>query len=136
MSRVKQGFRVELAPTAEQRSRLSQHAGLSRVVENFCLSLIRATLSQRDAERSYGVPDEQLTSVPWSAPELEKAWRAAHPALYPWFIEAGLSSRVPKEACRVRAAGLRNWANIRLSPGVSSDRTTGSRSSVTSRQCT
>ncbi|SDL44482.1 Helix-turn-helix domain-containing protein, partial [Nonomuraea maritima] len=28
----RQGFRVELAPTLEQRARLGQHAGLSRVV--------------------------------------------------------------------------------------------------------
>ncbi|MET7395670.1 RNA-guided endonuclease TnpB family protein [Dactylosporangium sp. NPDC005572] len=113
MSHGKQGFRVELDPTAEQRVRLGQHAGLSRVVENFCLALVKATLSQRDAERSYGVPDEQLTPLPWSAPALEKAWRAAHPTLFPWFSEAGLSSRVPKEACRVRAAGLKNWADSR-----------------------
>ncbi|PWU43530.1 transposase [Micromonospora globispora] len=110
MSRVKQGYRVELAPTAKQRSRLAQHAGLSRVVENFCLALVKAALDQREAERSYGVPDELLTPVPWSAPALEKAWRAAHSTLFPWFGAEGLSSRVPKEACRVRAAGLKNWA--------------------------
>lgn len=113
MTRVKQGFRIELKPTAEQRARLGQHAGLSRVVENFCLALVKAALSQRDAERSYGVPDALLTPVPWSAPALEKAWRAAHPDLFPWFGEGGLSSRVPKEACRVRAAGLKNWADSR-----------------------
>lgn len=113
MSRTKQGFRVELRPTAEQRVRLGQHAGLSRVVENFCLELVKAALDQRDAERSYDIPDDQLTPVPWSAPALEKAWRAAHPTRYPWFTEAGLSSRVPKEACRLRAAGLRNWADSR-----------------------
>jgi putative transposase len=83
------------------------------VVENFCLALVKAALSQRDAERSYGVPDALLTPVPWSAPALEKAWRAAHPDLFPWFGEGGLSSRVPKEACRVRAAGLKNWADSR-----------------------
>jgi putative transposase len=113
VSRTKQGFRVELAPTGEQRSRLAQHAGLSRVVENFCLALVKAALSQRAAERSYGVPDELLTRVPWAAPALEKAWRAAHPTAFPWFAAEGLSSRVPKEACRVRAAGLRNWAGSR-----------------------
>ncbi|WP_406046042.1 transposase [Micromonospora sp. NBC_00898] len=113
MSRVKQGFRIELAPTAQQRARLAQHAGLSRVAENFCLALVKAALDQRTAERSYGVPHEHLTPVPWSAPALERAWRAAHPTRYPWFTEAGLSSRVPKEACRVRAAGLKNWADSR-----------------------
>jgi putative transposase len=110
---VKQGFRVELRPTLEQRSRLGQHAGLSRVVENFCLERVTAALDQRAAEKTYGVPDADLTTVPWSAPALERAWRAAHPARFPWFLEAGLSSRVPKEACRVRAAGLKNWADSR-----------------------
>ncbi|MEV0811156.1 RNA-guided endonuclease TnpB family protein [Micromonospora sp. NPDC050200] len=113
MSRAKQGFRVELNPTDEQRVRLGQHAGLSRVVENFCLALVKAALGQREAERSYGVPEELLTAVPWSAPAMEKAWRATHPTMFPWFAEAGLSSRVPKEACRVRAAGLKNWADSR-----------------------
>src|SRR5260370_388913 len=31
----KQGYGVELAPTVAQRQRMGQHAGLSRVVENF-----------------------------------------------------------------------------------------------------
>jgi putative transposase len=113
VSRIRQGFRVELNPTAQQRVRLGQHAGLSRVVENFCLALVKAALDQRAAERTYGVPEEHLTPVPWSAPALEKAWRVAHPRLFPWFVEAGLSSRVPKEACRVRSAGLKNWADSR-----------------------
>lgn len=109
MSTVKQGFRVELAPTLEQRERLGQHAGLARVVENFCLEIVKAALEQREAEKTYGVPDAYLTPVPWSAPALERAWRAAHPDRFPWFIEEGLSSRVPKEACRVRAAGFKNF---------------------------
>jgi putative transposase len=113
VKRAKQGFRVELDPTAGQRVRLGQHAGLSRVVENFCLELVKAALEQRDAERTYGVPDEHLTPVAWSAPALEKAWRAAHPDRFPWFTAEGLSSRVPKEACRMRAAGLKNWVDSR-----------------------
>jgi putative transposase len=36
-------------------------------------------------------------------------WRAEHRTLHPWFADSGLSSRVPKEACRLRAAGLKNW---------------------------
>lgn len=111
MVTVKQGYRVELRPTAEQRRRLGQHAGLSRVVENFCLELVRAAMDQRAAEKTYGVSDADLTRVPWTAIDLEKAWRTVHPDRFPWFAEAKLSSRVPKEACRVRAAGLRNWAD-------------------------
>jgi putative transposase len=110
---VRQGFRVELAPTPEQRARLGQHAGLSRVVENFCLEMVRAGLAQRAAEKTYGISGQDLTPVPFSAAALERAWRAAHPTRYPWFAAEDLSSRVPKEACRVRAAGLRNWADSR-----------------------
>nr|WP_222719141.1 RNA-guided endonuclease TnpB family protein [Actinokineospora xionganensis] len=104
-----QGFRVELAPTDEQLTRLAQHAGLSRLVENFALERVKSALDQRDAETSYGVPDAQLTPVPWTAPALAAAWRAAHPKRFPWFT----GSRVPKEACRLRAAGFRNFFDSR-----------------------
>ncbi|GAA0396993.1 hypothetical protein Acor_62170 [Acrocarpospora corrugata] len=110
---LRQGFRVALAPTPEQRRRLGRHAGLSRVVENFCLERVKAALDQREAEKSYGVADKDLAPVPWSAPALERAWRAAHPDRYPWFLDEGLSSRVPKEACRVRAAGFKNFFDSR-----------------------
>lgn len=106
---TRQGYRIELAPTPAQAARLGQHAGLSRVVENFCLEKVRAALAQREAEQSYGIPSAELTSVPWSAPALERLWRAEHADRYPWFTAEGLSSRVPKEACRVRAAGFKNF---------------------------
>jgi putative transposase len=109
VSRAKQGFRVELAPTIEQVEAMGRHAGLSRFVENFCLDKIRAAFAQRAAEQTYGVPAARLTRAPWTAVDLEKLWRAEHPDVAPWFAESGLSSRIPKEACRLRAAGLRNW---------------------------
>jgi putative transposase len=106
-----QGFRVELAPTPVQADRLAQHAGLHRVVFNHCLAHVKAVLGQRAAEKTYGIPDDELTpAVGWSAPALEKYWRATHREVYPWFGEEGLSSRVPKEACRALAAALSNWA--------------------------
>ncbi|WP_017590937.1 RNA-guided endonuclease InsQ/TnpB family protein [Nocardiopsis potens] len=105
----KQGLRCELAPTGEQAVAMGRHCGLSRVVENFCLETVRKKYAQRKAEESYGITGEDLTKVPWSAPALEREWRAAHPERYPWFSQGGLSSRVPKEACRVRAAGLKNY---------------------------
>ncbi|GAA2209538.1 IS200/IS605 family element RNA-guided endonuclease TnpB [Nonomuraea monospora] len=110
---TRQGLRVELAPTVEQRSRLGRHAGLSRVVENFCLEKVRAALEQREAEKTYGVCETDLTPVPWSAPALERLWRRQHRDRYPWFTAEGLSSRVPKEACRVRAAGFKNFFDSR-----------------------
>ncbi|GAA3115373.1 hypothetical protein GCM10010466_03020 [Planomonospora alba] len=50
----RQGFRIELDPTPDQRARLGRHAGLSRVVGNFCLEKVRAALDQRQAEKTYG----------------------------------------------------------------------------------
>nr|CEL14378.1 Mobile element protein [Kibdelosporangium sp. MJ126-NF4] len=88
---------------------MGRHAGLSRVVENFCLDTVRKKWSQRRAEESYGIIGDDLTTVPWTGPALEREWRAAHQALFPWFTEERMSSRVPKEACRVRAAGLANY---------------------------
>ncbi|WP_017595943.1 RNA-guided endonuclease InsQ/TnpB family protein [Nocardiopsis potens] len=105
----KQGVRFELAPTGEQAVAMGRHCGLSRVVENFCLETVQKKYAQRKAEETYGIREEELTKVPWSAPALEREWRAAHPERYPWFSQGGLSSRVPKEACRVRAAGLKNY---------------------------
>lgn len=88
---------------------MGRHAGLSRVVENFCLEIVRKKWAQRRAEESYGIPEQQRTAVPWSASALEREWRAAHAERFPWFAEGSLSSRVPKEACRVRAAGFNNY---------------------------
>jgi putative transposase len=82
-ARSLQGYRIELAPTPEQCIRLAQHAGLARVAENFYLEQVRAVLAQRAAEVSYGVAEAELTGVPWSAPQLEALWRAAHPDRYP-----------------------------------------------------
>jgi putative transposase len=104
-----QGFRVEVSPTVEQRAAMGRHAGLSRVVENFCLDKIRAAFAQRAAEQTYGIPAAQLTKAPWTAVDMERLWRAEHRTVAPWFADSGLSSRIPKEACRLRAAGLKNW---------------------------
>jgi putative transposase len=105
----KQGFRVELSLTDEQTVAASRHAGLSRVVENFALETVKKAWHQRNAEKTYDIPEERLTKIPWSAPALETAWRQAHPQRFPWFAEGKLSSRIPKEACRVRAAGFKNY---------------------------
>ncbi|MFH8383947.1 RNA-guided endonuclease InsQ/TnpB family protein [Kitasatospora sp. NPDC018058] len=109
----KQGLRYELAPDAGQAVLMGRHCGLSRVVENFCLETVRKKWAQRKAEETYGITGDDLTKVPWSAPALEKEWRAKHPDLFPWFGEGKLSSRIPKEACRVRAAGFSNYLKSR-----------------------
>ncbi|MEV6333300.1 RNA-guided endonuclease TnpB family protein [Nocardia vinacea] len=109
----KQGVRFELAPDPEQAVAIGRHCGLSRMVENFCLEIVGKTWAQRKAEETYGLSGDELTKVPWTAPALEKHWRAAHPTRYPWFTENKMSSRVPKEACRMRAAGFANYLKSR-----------------------
>ncbi|GIF77415.1 hypothetical protein Asi02nite_69330 [Asanoa siamensis] len=86
-----------------------RHAGLSRFVENFCLDKILDALAARRAEEERGVAAAERTKVPWTAMDLERLWRSEHPTVAPWFAESKLSSRVPKEACRLRAVGLMNW---------------------------
>jgi len=106
-----QGFRVELAPSANQVRRLAQHAGLHRVVFNHGLARVKAVMDQRAAEKTYGIAMADLTpSMNWSAPAIERYWRATHAEEFPWFTADGLSSRVPKEACRALSAALSNWA--------------------------
>ncbi|MFJ2518961.1 helix-turn-helix domain-containing protein [Cellulosimicrobium cellulans] len=74
-----QGFKVELGPTRDQVGRLAQHAGLHRVVFNHGLAHVKAVMGQRAAEKTYGIGDAELTpAVGWSAPALEKYWRATH----------------------------------------------------------
>ena len=100
MSRTRQGFRVELSPTAEQKTVMGRHAGLSRVVENFCLDRIKAAFGQRKAEESYDIPADQLTRVPWTAVDLERLWRQAHPSCI-----RGSARRDCPPGCRRRPAG-------------------------------
>lgn len=58
----KQGYRVELAPEAEQVVAMGRHCGLSRVVENFCLEVVQKRWAQRKAEESYGLAAESSNS--------------------------------------------------------------------------
>jgi len=103
-------FALDLTP-AQDRAVLS-HAGAARVAHNWALARVRAVMDQRAAERSYGVPDDQLTAaVSWSLPALRKAWNAAKPAVAPWWAQCS------KEAFNTGLDGLaralKNWADSR-----------------------
>ena len=74
-----------------------------------------AAFAERAAEQTYGASRKPSSpEAPWSAIDLEKLWRAEHPTVAPWFAGSGLSSRIPKEACRLRAAGLKNWWRVEV----------------------
>ncbi len=57
-----------LDPTDAQAQEFQPHCGAQRYAYNVGLTLVKTNLDQRAAERSYGIPDDQLTpAVSWSA---------------------------------------------------------------------
>jgi putative transposase len=60
-------FRFTLDPNRAQHQQLLSHAGAARLAFNHHIGRVKANLGQRDAERSYGVPETALTpSLSWS----------------------------------------------------------------------
>ena len=60
-------FRFTLDPNRAQHQQLLSHAGAARLAFNHHLGRVKANLGQRAAERSYGVPEADLTpSLSWS----------------------------------------------------------------------
>ncbi len=103
MTTVLQAYQFALDPTGQQQAMLSSHCGAARFAHNWGLAQVRAVLNQREAERSYGVPESELTpSLNWSAYSLRKAWNAAKDEVAPWWGEDS------KEAY---ASGLANLAD-------------------------
>ncbi|MFG1952024.1 hypothetical protein [Micromonospora sp. NPDC048830] len=88
------------------------HAGAARVAYNWALARVKAVMDQRAAERTYGVPDDQLTpTVSWSLPALRKAWNTAKADVAPWWAEC--SKEAFNTGLDALARGLNNWADSR-----------------------
>ncbi|MHA6804047.1 IS607 family element RNA-guided endonuclease TnpB [Salinifilum ghardaiensis] len=103
MSTVLQAYQFALDPTEQQQAMLSSHCGASRFAYNWALAQVRAVMNQREAERSYGLAEDQLTpAMNWSAYSLRKSWNAAKNEVAPWWGENS------KEAY---ASGLANLAD-------------------------
>ncbi|WP_188316452.1 IS607 family element RNA-guided endonuclease TnpB [Solihabitans fulvus] len=99
-------------PTPAQDAQLRSHCGGQRYAFNWGLAQVTANLAQRDAERSYGVPDDQLTpSVSWSAYSLRKDWNRAKDAVAPWWTEN--SKEAYSSGLANLATALKNWADSR-----------------------
>jgi putative transposase len=112
---VVQAYRFALDPTPTQAEALVAHAGGARFAYNTMLAAVKANLDQRNAERSYGVAETDLTRcVGWSFPSLRKDWnRRKHAAAVggdgvPWWPQN--SKEVYANACRALADALSNWA--------------------------
>ncbi|WP_342314647.1 IS607 family element transposase accessory protein TnpB (plasmid) [Mycobacterium avium subsp. hominissuis] len=83
-----QAYRFALEPTPAQLRALASHAGAARFAHNHMLALVKAVVDQRAAERSYGIPENQLTpALRWSLPALRKTWNQRKVDCAPWWAE-------------------------------------------------
>ena len=105
-------YRYALNPTPAQERALRSHAGAARVAFNWGLALVKANLSQREAERSYGITGDDLTpNVSWSLYSLRKAWNAAKDTVAPWWAEC--SKEAFNTGLDALARALKNWGDSR-----------------------
>ena len=117
---VLQAYRFALDPAAGQARALALHCGAARKAFNEGLARVRRCLGQRAAGRSCGVPEDQLTEVPWTLPALRRWWNANKDEIAPWWPENS------KEACNsgldALARGLKQYsgsrAGKRRGPGI------------------
>ena len=114
---VIRAFVFALDPTDAQAEAFRSHCGGQRFAYNWGLALIRANLDQRAAERTYDIPDDQLTPlVSFSAYSLRRAWNEAKDVRAPWWAQNS------KEAysCGLAnlATALSNWSSSRSVPAL------------------
>jgi putative transposase len=116
---VIRAFVYVLDPTPGQIEALRSHCGAQRFAYNWALSQVKANLDQRTAERSYGVPDAELTpSMSWSAYSLRKHWNTVKNDVtinsetgQPWWPEN--SKEAYSSGLANCAAALSNWSDAR-----------------------
>jgi len=110
--KVVQAYRFALDLTPGQERAVLAHAGAARVAHNWALARVKAVMDQRTSERSYGVPDEQLTpALSWTLAGLRRAWNAAKPDVAPWWAEC--SKEAFNTGLDALARALKNWADSR-----------------------
>ncbi|MEH1058893.1 IS607 family element RNA-guided endonuclease TnpB [Micromonospora sp. CPCC 206171] len=107
-----QAYRFALDLTPAQERDVLAHAGAARVAHNWALARVKAVMNQRAAERTYGVPDDQLTEpVSWSLPALRRAWNAAKQDAAPWWRDC--SKEAFNTGLDALARALKNWSDSR-----------------------
>jgi putative transposase len=109
-----QAYQFALDPTPTQTDALMSHAGGARFAYNAMLGAVKANLDQRAAERSYGIPEDDLTPwMSWSFQSLRNEWNQRKHAVavsvdgMPWWPEN--SKEVYANACRNLSDALWNW---------------------------
>ena len=107
-----QAYRFALDLTPMQERMVLGHAGAARKAHNWALARVKAVMDQRAAERSYGIPDEQLTPTSaWSLPALRRAWNDAKDEVAPWWPD--YSKEAYNTGLDALARALKNWADSR-----------------------
>ncbi|MFE2491644.1 IS607 family element RNA-guided endonuclease TnpB [Streptomyces mirabilis] len=107
---VTHAYRFALDPTPGQARALLRHAGAARVAFNWGIAQVKANLGQREAERSYGIAEADLTpSFGWSMYSLRKAWNAAKREVAPWWAEC--SKEAYATGLDQLARALKNWSD-------------------------
>jgi len=109
---VVQAYRFALDPSATQARVLASHAGGARFAANHMLAIIKAVMNQRDAERSYGIFEAELTPMPgWSLSALRKVWNQRKATYAPWWEEN--SKEAYNTGLDGLARGLEAWSKPR-----------------------
>src|SRR5664280_2424263 len=99
-------------PTPSQERALRSHAGAARVAFNWGLARVKANLSQREAEATYGIGKDDLTPyVEWSLYGLRKDWNRAKDTFAPWWAEC--SKEAFNTGLDQLARALKNWSDSR-----------------------
>jgi putative transposase len=107
-----QSYRFALDPTPTQVRDLESHCGAARFAFNHMLAHAKAVLSQREAERSYGVGEGALTpSQGWTLPALRRTWNQRKPVVAPWYGEN--SKEAYNTGLDALARGLEAWSKSR-----------------------
>ena len=107
-----QAYRFALDPTPRQARNLARHAGAARVAYNWGLAQVKANLGQREAERSYGIAEDDLTpSFSWSMYSMRKAWNQVKSGVAPWWAEC--SKEAYAAGLDHLARALKNWSDSR-----------------------
>ncbi|QGK71576.1 helix-turn-helix domain-containing protein [Allosaccharopolyspora coralli] len=107
-----QAYEFALAPTEQQADALRSNCGGQRFAYNWALARVKANLDQQEAERSYGVSEDEVTpGLNWSAYSLRKTWNAAKHAVAPWWAEN--SKEAYSSGLANLATALNNWNRSR-----------------------
>ncbi len=103
-----QAYQFALDPTEQQADALRSNCGGQRFAYNWGLDRVKTNLDQREAERSYDVPEDELTpSLSWSAYSLRKDWNAAKHEVAPWWRDN--SKEAYASGLANLATALTNW---------------------------